>query len=115
GAFGTCLDGEGGGRVVSEGFSKEGEGVDAWILFLDVRDFTGFAAGADAKEVVARLNALFECAVPIVARHGGHVDKFVGDGLLAVFGAPDRFPDHADRAVRAACELGRVVNADDGP
>ena len=114
-AFGTYLDAEIAEHILSEGFSEEGEEVDASILFLDVRDFTGFAASADAKEVVARLNALFEAAVPIIARHGGHVDKFIGDGLLAVFGVPNRFPDHPDRAVRAACELVRVINADDGP
>ena len=60
----------------------------------------------DAKEVVAALNGLFEVVVPIVARHGGHVDKFEGDGLLAVFGAPEAYPDHADRAVRAALRDG---------
>ena len=48
--------------------------------------------------------------VPIIARHGGHVDKFEGDGLLAVFGAPEPFGDHAERAVRAACEIGTAVN-----
>ena len=42
--------------------------------------------------MVARLNELFEIVVPIVTRHGGHVDKFVGDGLLAVFGAPRATP-----------------------
>jgi adenylate cyclase len=85
------------------------------ILFCDVRDFTAFAAQADAKEVVMRLNALFAVVVPIVNRHGGHVDKFVGDGLLAMFGAPEPFGDHADRAVRAACEMANVVNAEDEP
>src|SRR5204863_146988 len=83
---------------------EEGAEVEVSILFCDVRDFTSFAAQADAKEVVMRLNALFAVVVPIVNRHGGHVDKFVGDGLLAMFGAPEPFPDHADRAVRAACE-----------
>jgi class 3 adenylate cyclase len=53
---------------------------------------------AGAKEVVARLNELFEIVVPIVTRHGGHIDKFVGDGVLAVFGVPEIHPDHADRA-----------------
>ena len=65
--------------------------------------------------MVARLNELFEIVVPIVTRHGGHVDKFVGDGLLAVFGAPESYPDHADRAVRAACEIATRVNSDEGP
>ena len=48
--------------------------------------------------------------MPIVSRYGGHVDKFEGDGLLAVFGAPQPFADHADRALRAACELAVAVN-----
>jgi class 3 adenylate cyclase len=84
------------------------------VLFVDVVDFTSFAAQADAREVVACLNELFEVVVPVIARHGGHVDKFEGDGLLAVFGAPERMPDHADRALRAALELTRRVNGDAG-
>jgi adenylate cyclase len=51
--------------------------------------------------------------VPVITRHGGHVDKFVGDGLLAVFGAPESYPDHADRAVRCAVEMAEVVNHGD--
>ena len=61
------------------------------IMFVDVRGFTSFAERSDATEVVAALNALFEVMVPIVAEHGGHVDKFLGDGLLAVFGAPEGY------------------------
>ncbi len=114
-AFGTYLDKSVAEYILSEGFSEEGEEVEVSILFCDVRDFTAFAAQADAKEVVMRLNALFAVVVPIVNRHGGHVDKFVGDGLLAMFGAPEPFPDHADRAVRAACEMAGVVNSEDEP
>src|SRR5439155_1758648 len=98
-AFGTYLDKSVAEYILSEGFTEEGEEVEVSILFCDVRDFTSFAAQADAKEVVMRLNALFAVVVPIVNRHGGHVDKFVGDGLLAMFVAPDPFADHADRAV----------------
>jgi adenylate cyclase len=78
-------------------------------MFIDIRDFTGIAERASADEVVATINRLFERAVPIIRHHGGHVDKFVGDGLLAVFGAPNRQPDHADQALRAAVEIGRAV------
>jgi len=109
-AFGTYLDKEIAEYILSEGFSEEGVEVEVSVLFCDVRDFTRFAAGATPTEVVAALNGLFEVIVPIIARHGGHIDKFEGDGLLAVFGAPEPFPDHADRAVRAACEIGIEVN-----
>ena len=80
------------------------------IMFVDVRSFTAFAEGAEATEVVAALNGLFEVMVPIVARHGGHVDKFLGDGLLAVFGAPEGWIDHADRAVAAGREIAAAIN-----
>ncbi|HYY74604.1 MAG TPA: adenylate/guanylate cyclase domain-containing protein, partial [Solirubrobacterales bacterium] len=109
-AFGTYLDSAVAEYILSEGFSEEGIELEVSILLCDVRDFTSFARSAEAKEVVARLNELFEVVVPIVNRHGGHVDKFVGDGLLAVFGAPEPYPDHAGRAVRAACEMARFVN-----
>jgi adenylate cyclase len=55
------------------------------------------------------LNQLYGEIVPIVLRHGGHANKFIGDGLLAVFGAPDRLPDHADRAVVAGREIVETI------
>jgi adenylate cyclase len=109
-AFGTYLDKEVAEYILSEGFDERGVELEVSILFCDVKDFTRFAAGAEATEVVRCLNELFELVVPIVAEHGGHVDKFVGDGLLAVFGAPEPFEDHADRAVRAAIEMARKAN-----
>ncbi|HYH60591.1 MAG TPA: adenylate/guanylate cyclase domain-containing protein [Solirubrobacterales bacterium] len=109
-AFGTYLDREVAEYILSDGFTEEGIELEVSVLFTDVRDFTGFAAEAEAKEVVAALNDLFEVVVPIIARHGGHVDKFEGDGLLAVFGAPRPYQDHARRATRAALEICRRVN-----
>jgi adenylate cyclase len=114
-AFGTYLDKSVAEFILSEGFAEEGVEREVSVLVCDVRDFTAFARHADAKEVVARLNELFEIVVPIVTRHGGHIDKFVGDGVLAVFGVPEIYPDHADRAVRAACEIATRVNSDAGP
>ena len=64
--------------------------------------------------MVATLNRLFERAVSIVHEHGGHVDKFIGDGLLAVFGAPRRERRQADRALAAALALGDAVQEEFG-
>ena len=113
-AFGTYLDREVAEYILSEGFDEEGMATEVSVLFVDVVDFTSFAARAEAREVVACLNELFEVVVPVIARHGGHVDKFEGDGLLAVFGAPERMPDHADRALRAALEMTGRVNGEAG-
>jgi adenylate cyclase len=107
--FGTYVDRDVAEHVLKEGPSLEGDEVDVTLMFLDVRDFTGFAEDAEPKEVVSTLNELFELAVPIVRKHGGHVDKFVGDGLLAVFGAPRPASDHADRALAAAREIAKAA------
>ena len=111
-SLGTYLDPRVAEHILRGGTALRGEEVEVTAMFLDVRDFTGFAAGASAAEVVAALNRLFERAVPIVHAHGGHVDKFIGDGLLAVFGAPARDPDHAAHAVGAAVEIARAVEGD---
>ena len=108
-AFGAFVDPALTERVLAEGTDLRGEEIDVSVLFVDVRGFSAFAEKADAHQVVACLNQLYEAVVPVIERHGGHANKFVGDGLLAVFGAPDRHPDHAARAVRAACEVARLV------
>ncbi|CAB4722453.1 unannotated protein [freshwater metagenome] len=108
-AFGTYVDKQVVELILSGRFPQEGVEVDVSILFCDVRDFTAYAESHDAREVIATLNALFAEIVPVVEAYGGHVDKFLGDGLLAVFGAPEVQPDHADRAVDAARMLVDVV------
>ena len=91
------------------GTSLEGEEVEVTVLFVDIRDFTRFAERSSAREVVAELNRFYDYVVPLLGHHGGHANKFVGDGLLGVFGAPDRRPDHADRAIDAALQIAEVV------
>lgn len=112
-AFGTYVDKVVVELILSGQFPREGVQVDVSILFCDVRGFTAYAETAAPTEVVSALNRLFEITVPVIDRLGGHVDKFIGDGLLAVFGAPEPFVDHADRAVRAACEIVTAVRAAD--
>src|SRR5256714_1021396 len=108
-AFGTYVDRDVADHILREGTSLAGEEVEVTMMFLDVRDFTGFAERSSAPDVVAALNQLFELIVPLIHRHGGHVDKFVGDGLLALFGAPRRQDDHADQALAAALEMAAAV------
>jgi adenylate cyclase len=111
--LGTYMDKEVAALILSGQFPEGGVEVEVSIMFCDIRGFTSYAEQAAATEVVATLNRMFEVMVPIVDRHGGHVDKFIGDGLLAVFGAPEAYPDHADRAVGAACEIVAAVNRGD--
>jgi adenylate cyclase len=108
-AFGAFVDPTLTKRILAEGTDLRGDEVEASVLFLDVRQFTQFAERAAPQEVVACLNELYEAVVPVIHRHGGHANKFVGDGLLAVFGAPERHADHAARAVAAAREIAELV------
>ena len=108
-AFGAFVDPALTERVLAEGTDLRGEEIDVSILFVDVRGFTAFAETAAPHEVVAALNGLYEAVVPVIRRHGGHANKFIGDGLLAVFGVPERDGDHAARAVAAAREIARLA------
>lgn len=109
-AFGSYVDPDVAERVLQEGELLEGEQVEATMLFVDIRDFTAFAENASAREAVAALNDFFNLVVPIVLDGRGHANKFVGDGLLAVFGAPDRRDDHADCAMETAERIARAVS-----
>jgi adenylate cyclase len=113
-AFGAYVDPQLTERVLREGTDLAGEEVEVSLLFTDVRGFTAYAEAADAREVVTRLNELYSEIVPIVRRHGGHANKFIGDGLLAVFGAPDRHPDHASRAVAAGRDIVEAIRRHSG-
>src|SRR4051794_39003088 len=108
-AFGSYVDPGVAERVIEEGELLEGRDAEVTAMFVDIRDFTPFAERSSARETVSFLNEFFDCVVPIVKKHGGHANKFLGDGLLAVFGAPERTSDHADRALEAAVTIVRAV------
>jgi adenylate cyclase len=101
-AFGAYVDPDVAERVLEEGELIAGQEREVSVMILDVCDFTEFAERSSARETVAFLNDMFGIIVPCVVDHGGHANKFLGDGLLAVFGAPQRLGDHADRAVATA-------------
>lgn len=109
-AFGTYVDPGLAARLLEQGDDVfTGERREVSVMFVDIRDFTPFAEANSAEDTVARLNALFEIVVPAVVDAGGHVNKFLGDGALAVFGAPNDLADHADAAVSAAVLIDRLV------
>ena len=112
-ALGIYLDPDVAARVLEDGVDLEGEEVDVTVMFVDVRGFTSFAENRPAAEVVATLNRLFGRMVPLIQAEGGRVDKFVGDGLLAVFGAPRRLADHADRALSAAVAIAEAQHSEE--
>ncbi|MEA2467593.1 MAG: adenylate cyclase [Thermoleophilaceae bacterium] len=108
-AFGSYVSPDVAERVMAEGELLEGEDVEVTVMFVDIRDFTPFAERSTARETVAYLNDFFGLVVPVLERHGGHANKFIGDGVMGVFGAPDRSPDHPSRALAAACEIAEAV------
>jgi class 3 adenylate cyclase/tetratricopeptide (TPR) repeat protein len=81
------------------------------VLFVDLVGFTPFAEGRDAEEVRDALSRYFDIARAIIERYGGTVEKFIGDAVMAVWGAPVAHEDDAERAVRAALELVDGVTA----
>jgi adenylate cyclase len=80
------------------------------VLFADIRGFTPFSDGRNPREVAGLLMAYFDVVVPIVERHGGAVNQYMGDGMMVLFGAIEHQDDHALRAVRAAVEMVQQVN-----
>jgi class 3 adenylate cyclase len=109
-AFGTYVDPVLAARLLEQGDDIfTGERREVTVMFVDVRDFTPYAEANTAEDTVARLNALFEIVVPAVVEAGGHVNKFLGDGALAVFGAPNDLANHADAAVSVAVLIHRLV------
>ena len=75
------------------------------ILFSDIRNFTGMSEKLTPDGVVALLNPYLEVMTTVIHKHGGTVDKYEGDAIVAFFGAPMHYADHAKRAARAALEM----------
>ncbi len=98
-------------RLLAIGAADLSEMRRVCVMFVDIRSFTAAARTRTPAEVVARLDAVFEILVEIVDRHNGIVNKFLGDGLLAIFGAPIDDPSEAANAVGAAREMLSAVGA----
>ena len=75
------------------------------IMFADIRGFTAFSENKDPVDVIQRLNEYLTAMTESILKHGGTLDKYLGDGLMAFFGAPIFYADHVERAISVAREI----------
>jgi class 3 adenylate cyclase len=97
--------------------SEEGEGIlkshrrEVTVMFCDLRGFTAFAETAEPEEVMDVLRDYHACLGGLIFKHGGTLERFVGDGLLVVMNDPVPCPDHPLRTVRMALEMRECMGA----
>lgn len=97
------------------GFALGGRRVQGSVMFSDIRDFTALVESQPPEETIELLNTYYTLMFDAISGHGGVVNQMIGDGLMAIFGAPLPLPDHAAAAVRAALdmiEMIELLNAD---
>ena len=95
--------------IIAEGVSTRSESKEVTVLFADLQGFTALTERLDPVRLVAVLNGYFEAMSRAIAAHRGHLAKFLGDGLLALFGALEHDPWQAHDAVRAALAMRRAL------
>ncbi|MBI5815137.1 MAG: HAMP domain-containing protein [Nitrospinae bacterium] len=99
-------------ELLSKGYDLGGEDKEVTVLFTDLRDFTTLSEKHTAREILSILNVYFTGITSVVEASGGVVDKYIGDAMMALFGAPLTHKDDAEQAVAAALEmiktLGRI-------
>ncbi|MBT3925666.1 MAG: adenylate/guanylate cyclase domain-containing protein, partial [Rhodospirillaceae bacterium] len=93
----------------------KGERRQVTVLFADLSNFTGLSESLDMEETHALLNRYFSAVDGLVENYGGSIDKHIGDGVMAVFGAPIAHSNDPERAVRAAFDIQAAVAALEAP
>ena len=100
-------------KIMAREISVEGEKRDATVLFIDIMNFTPLAEKTDPRTLIGILNDFFGICIGTITRHGGFIDKFIGDAIMVVFGAPEEDAEHSRHAVACAVELSAALGAMD--
>jgi class 3 adenylate cyclase len=98
-------------KILTSRSALEGERKQVTVLFADVSGFTSISERLDPEDVHAFMSRVFELMLAEVHRYEGTVNQFLGDGIMALFGAPIAHEDHGQRAVHAALGIRRAVDA----
>jgi class 3 adenylate cyclase len=96
-------------ELLTTGLTLGGKHVEASVMFSDIRSFTRITEALSPADTIELLNAYYALMFDAIGSHGGVVNQIVGDGLMAIFGAPLPHADHPRRAVRAALEMLELV------
>ena len=99
-------------RILKDRAALSGERKQVTVLFADVSGFTSISERLDPEEVHALINRAFEVMLAEIHRYEGTVNQFLGDGLMALFGAPIAHEDHAQRAAHAALAMQQALSRD---
>jgi adenylate cyclase len=112
-AFGRYVDDYVLNQLLESGSDEKQAGIEreVTILFVDIRQFTRLSEGMLAHNVVGLLNEVFQLISDTILGRGGTIDKFIGDSVMAYFGAPVPHADHALRAVSAAVEIAQAISS----
>ena len=117
--FGRHVGSEAARQIMAQDQAITGREQNTTVMFIDVRNFTQHSSTVSPSELVASLNQFFQVAVETIETHDGMVNKFLGDGLMALFGIgpgsphhTDQAAHHADQAVSAATKLLSTVDDD---
>ena len=86
-------------------FTMQGESRDMTVMFADVRDFTRASEGLDPTQLTALMNEYLSAMTQVIQKHHGTIDKYMGDAIMAFWGAPLHDPEHAHKALHAALEM----------
>src|SRR5258708_1693253 len=92
-------------ELLRSGFALGGKSITATVMFADIRSFTSIAENQEPEVTIELLNNYFALMFDAISGHGGTLNQMVGDGLMAVFGAPIEMADHCERAVRSALDM----------